>query len=131
MSCFEFHSATVEQRGCCNGKIEIEILKFLKKFFCQNILSQTQHPLHFFALLQILPPPPPKKNMFISMGKNMISPEFQMWKEPLIWTDVKVQPSGRLEESDVGVGGLHFGWIFLYLLQLVSNLITVLFQASI
>ena len=49
----------------------------------------------------------------------------------LIWTEVKVQPSGRLEESEVGVGGLHFGWIFLCLLQLVSNLITVLFQASI
>ena len=40
--------------------------------------------------------------------------------------------SGRLEESEVGVGGLHFGWIFLWcLLQLVSNLNTVLFQASI
>ena len=31
----------------------------------------------------------------------------------LIRTDVKVQPSGRLAESEVGVGGLHFGWIFL------------------
>ena len=25
---------------------------------------------------------------------------------------LNVQPSGRLEESEVGVGGLHFGWIF-------------------
>ena len=44
---------------------------------------------------------------------------------------LNVQPSGRLEESEVGVGGLHFGWIFLDLLQLVSNLNTVLYQASI
>ena len=44
---------------------------------------------------------------------------------------INVQPSGRLEASEVGVGGLHFGWIFLDLLQLVSNLNTVLYQASI
>ena len=25
---------------------------------------------------------------------------------------LKVQPSGRLEESEVGVGRLHFGWIY-------------------
>ena len=49
----------------------------------------------------------------------------------LIWTEVMVQPSGRLEESDVSVGGLHFGLLFLCLLQLVSNLYTVLYQASI
>ena len=30
-----------------------------------------------------------------------------VWREPLFWT-VNVQPSGRLEESEVGVGGLHF-----------------------
>ena len=54
------------------------------------------------------------------------------WKEPFdLNRCFEVQPSGRLEESEVGVGGLHFGWIFLFLLQLVSNLITVLFQASI
>ena len=49
----------------------------------------------------------------------------------MIWTDVKVQPSGRLEESEVGVGGLHFVWIFVYLLQLILNLYAVLYQASI
>ena len=38
--------------------------------------------------------------------------------------------SGRLEESEVGVGGLHLD-IFECLLQLVSNLNTVLYQASI
>ena len=41
--------------------------------------------------------------------------------------------SGRLEESEVGVGGFHFGFCryFCCLLQLVSNLNTVLYQASI
>ena len=36
---------------------------------------------------------------------------------------VKVQPSGRLEESEVGVGGLHFVWISLCLLPIFSMFI--------
>ena len=39
--------------------------------------------------------------------------------------------AGWKSQIDVGVGGLRCGWIFLYLLQLVSNPVTVLYQASI
>ena len=48
---------------------------------------------------------------------------FQVWKGPLFRSNIKVQPSGRLEESEFGVGRLHCGgWIYLSLIQLVSNL---------
>ena len=32
----------------------------------------------------------------------------------LVWTDVQVQPSGKLEELEVGVGGLHNGTEYVY-----------------
>ena len=83
------------------------------KSFCEHIICQMPKELD--------------KKSWAQKSKKCLRMEGAI----LIWTEVMVQPSGRLEESDVSVGGLHFGLLFLCLLQLVSNLYTVLYQASI